>query len=83
MDILALFQGSFPPLSLDRPGLAIEGPSAAYLRGQEGSMVELFYKPRILIGWTQFHFILSPPKKVLYQFRTELVCAGMNDCTCM
>ena len=63
-----------PSLSLpaDRPGRAIEGPSAAYLRGQEGSLGDAFYKRRVL-GWVQYYFALSPVKKVLYQFQTELV----------
>lgn len=57
----------------DRPGRAIEGPSATYLKGQEGSLSDVLYKRRTVIGWIQYYFILSPVKKVLYQFRTELV----------
>ena len=61
------------PPPTDRPGRAIEGPSATYLRGQEGSLADAFYKRRVL-GWVQYYFVLCPVKKVLYQFQTELVC---------
>lgn len=64
----------FPlPSPSDRPGLAIEGPSATYLKGQEGSRSDILYKKRALVGWIPYYFVLSPVKKVLYQFRTQLV----------
>jgi hypothetical protein len=56
----------------DRPGLAIEGPSAVFLQGQEGSVANVLHKRRALTGWVQYYFVLSPVKRVLYQFRTEL-----------
>jgi hypothetical protein len=67
----------------DRPGLAIEGPSATYLMGQEGAQGNVLYKRRALLGWVQYYFVLSPVN-VLYQFRTELEssplsCWSMKD----
>lgn len=65
----------------DRPGRAIEGPSATYLKGQEGSLSDVLYKRRTVIGWIQYYFILSPVKKVLYQFRTELESSPISCCS--
>lgn len=62
----------------DRPGLAIEGPSAAYLMGQEGAVGNLISKKRSLAGWANYYFVLCPVKKVMYQFRTELDSAPLS-----
>ena len=51
----------------------MQGPSVAYMRGQEGALISLLARKRKVLGWTYYTFVLSPSNSTLYQYRTELV----------
>ena len=55
------------------PQEAMLGPSVAYLKGEQGTVISLLAKKRSLVGWSYFVFALAPSSKTLYQFRSELV----------
>lgn len=49
-----------------------EGPSVAYMKGQEGALISLLSRKRRVLGWTYYLFILCPGSKRIYQYRSEL-----------
>ena len=53
----------------------MQGPSVAYMRGQEGALISTLARRRLVLGWTYYTFVLSPGNKTLYQYRSELVCS--------
>ena len=55
------------------PEEAMQGPSVAYLKGEEDTLISLLAQKRALIGWTYYVFALSPTNKTVYQFKSELV----------
>lgn len=56
------------------PEKAMQGPSVAYMKGQQGALISPLAKKRVVLGWTYYTFVLSTPNKKLYQYRSELVC---------
>lgn len=53
----------------------MSGPSVAYMKGEQGSLISLLAKRRPLaLGWSYYVFALSSANKKIYQFRSELVC---------
>ncbi len=63
----------FPFPIPEPPEQALQGPSVAYMRGQEGVLISPLAKRRVVLGWTYYIFVLSSTNKRLYQYRTELV----------
>lgn len=66
-----------PPESL------FQSPSVAYMKGQEGILMSLLAKKRMVLGWCYYLFVLSPFSKKIYQFRSELdssplTCIDLN-----
>lgn len=59
------------------PEQAFQGPSVAFMRGQEGALISLLAKRRIVLGWTYYTFVLSP-SSTLYQYRSELDSAPLQ-----
>lgn len=60
-------------LVLEIPEEAMQGPSVAYLKGEEGVLISLLALKRTVLGWNYNIFALSPNNKTIYQFKTELV----------
>lgn len=60
------------------PELAMQGPSVAYMRGQEGALISTLARRRLVLGWTYYTFVLSPGNKTLYQYRSELDSVPLN-----
>lgn len=56
-----------------------QGPSVAYMKGQEGALYGPLARKR-LFRWTYYTYVLSPDDHVLYQYRTELVSLGTRSC---
>ena len=66
---------SFPQFcsAAEPPGYVLQGPSVAYMKGQEGALISLLAKKRAVRGWTYYTFVLSPSTSTLFEYRTELV----------
>lgn len=54
------------------PQEAMQGPSVAYIKGEQGTLISLLARKKPVIGWTYNVFALSPSNKMLYQFKSEL-----------
>ena len=50
-----------------------QGPSVAYMKGQEGALISLLARKRLVLGWTYYLFVLAPNSRKIYQYRSELV----------
>lgn len=55
------------------PEEAMQGPSVAYLKGEEGVLISQLALKRSVLGWNYNIYALSPNNKKVYQFKTELV----------
>jgi len=60
------------------PGYVLQGPSVAYMKGQEGALISLLAKKRAVLGWTYSTFVLSPSTSTLFEYRTELDSAPIH-----
>lgn len=55
------------------PHEAMSGPSVAYMKGEQGTLISLLAKRRPLaLGWSYGVFALSSKNKKIYQFKSEL-----------
>ena len=50
-----------------------DGPSVAYMKGQEGALISSLARKRRVLGWAHYLFVLVPNSKRIYQYRSELV----------
>ena len=55
----------------------MQGPSVAFLKGEEGILISLLAQKKAIIGWTYYVFALSPNNKTIYQFKSELVSSEL------
>lgn len=59
---------------LEPPGEAMSGPSVAYMKGEQGTLISLLAKKRTLsLGWGYGVYAVSSANKKMYQFKSELV----------
>jgi len=58
---------------LEPPAVSLQGPSVVCIRGQRQGLVGQLFVKRLILGWSQYTFGLSPVDRTLYQFRTEYV----------
>ena len=58
----------------------MQGPSVAFLKGEEGILISLLAQRRTMIGWIYNLYVLSPNNQTIYQFKSDLVS---NTCTCI
>lgn len=49
-----------------------DGPSVAYMKGQEGALISSLARKRRVLGWAHYLFVLVPNSKRIYQYRSEL-----------
>ena len=59
----------------------MQGPSVAYLKGEDGILISLLAQQRMMIGWMYNLYVLSPNNKTIYQFKSELV--STLSCMCV
>ena len=61
-------------LMTEPPHEAMSGPSVAYMKGEQGTLISLLARRRPLaLGWSYGVFALSSKNKKIYQFKSELV----------
>ncbi len=64
------FHHAFIP---EPPESLLQSPSVAYMKGQDGVLLSLLARKRMVLGWTYYLYALCPTSKKIYQYRSELV----------